>query len=231
MSVPVPHDDGPEIFVLPQGNIANRLIQYLGALRIVDRLGRGRIANVSVPEWALELPARHDPVPDEACYDINRTSDYDLDLIADGVASGRIRRIVIRDYLQSIDCLGDPSFGRARLPFAGRSYIDQPPGTIVINIRAAELLDGIEHYPLVPVEFYRDIVRRTGLEPIFMGQVDQGEYGARLRAEFPTPPSIRAAAGSTISPPCGPPAGSSSGSARSPGWPAGSRRRTKSSCR
>jgi hypothetical protein len=48
------------------------------------------------------------------------------------------------------------------------------------------VLPGSLLYPLTPVEFYVDIVRKTGLIPVFVGQTEPNLYLDRLRAQFPS---------------------------------------------
>ena len=40
-------------------------------------------------------------------------------------------------------------------------------------------------YPLTPVEFYAELVERTGLRPVFVGQTARNAYTLRLRERFP----------------------------------------------
>ena len=39
-----------------RGNLANKMIQYMGALTISKRIANCTIVNVSIPEWGLEIP-------------------------------------------------------------------------------------------------------------------------------------------------------------------------------
>ena len=53
-------------------------------------------------------------------------------------------------------------------------------------VRAGEIVDGaFGHYPLTPVAFYAELVERTGLRPVFMGQTEPNAYTDRLRQQFP----------------------------------------------
>lgn len=47
------------------------------------------------------------------------------------------------------------------------------------------MLDGILHYPLVPIGFYQDIVATTGLRPVIMGQIEPSFYCEELIDNFP----------------------------------------------
>ena len=50
----------------------------------------------------------------------------------------------------------------------------------------AEILAGVHPpYVLLPVEFYRDVIRETGLKPVFFGQLTPSPYLDSLRQAFP----------------------------------------------
>jgi hypothetical protein len=57
---------------------------------------------------------------------------------------------------------------------------------LLCNIRQGDILDG--HHPdyvLLPIDFYAELIGRTGLNPVFMGQLEPSPYLAALRARFP----------------------------------------------
>jgi hypothetical protein len=60
------------------------------------------------------------------------------------------------------------------------------PDELVIHIRAGDLL-GAPHpdYNLVPISYYRGLIERTGLRPVFVGQTRSSFYADALRASFP----------------------------------------------
>ena len=63
-----------------------------------------------------------------------------------------------------------------------------------VRCRAGDIVDGTYgDYPLTPVEFYAELIDRTGLRPVFMGQTTPNAYTDRLRERFrDAPSSIRA---------------------------------------
>jgi hypothetical protein len=52
-------------------------------------------------------------------------------------------------------------------------------------VRAGDIVDGTYgDSPLTPVEFYADLIDRTRLTPVFMGQTAPNAYTDRLRTRF-----------------------------------------------
>ncbi|WP_026784350.1 hypothetical protein [Pleomorphomonas koreensis] len=67
---------------------------------------------------------------------------------------------------------------------------DDAPGFdethIVINIRGQEILFGKSgDYGPISIEYYKHILRETGLKPVFMGQIFDDYYGNMIRSAFP----------------------------------------------
>jgi hypothetical protein len=57
---------------------------------------------------------------------------------------------------------------------------------LVINVRSGDIMRGIHvDYAPLPINYYRYLVYRTGLLPVFMGQIDESEYVQRLQKAFP----------------------------------------------
>ena len=60
------------------------------------------------------------------------------------------------------------------------------PRELLCNIRQGDILDA--HHPdyvLLPVEYYAELVERTGLAPVFAGQLEDSPYMEALRRRFP----------------------------------------------
>jgi hypothetical protein len=57
---------------------------------------------------------------------------------------------------------------------------------LVIHVRAGDILDAIhpDYFP-VPISYYRNLVERTGLRPVFTGQTRDSVYSDALRRSFP----------------------------------------------
>lgn len=175
------------LVVRHRGNLANKLLQYMGALTIASRIEGCEIVGVQVPEWGIDIP---DDTQDQLFLDNIDLWAWDpfrphLQELAElGNRSGSLR-IMMADHLQRMEfLLNRPSYEHLfpRRPPAGY----QPTADdLVINIRSAEILAGVPHYPLLPTAFFEDLIARTGLNPVFVGQLQPSDYLRQLRDRFP----------------------------------------------
>jgi hypothetical protein len=170
-----------------RGNLANKMVQYMGALTIANRIRDCTIVNVSIPEWGIEIPNdTQDQIffdnVDLWTWDAFRPHVEELCLVANRSQS---IRIMMADHLQRMEFLMHPESYQAIFPRSSHLPHQMTEKDLLINIRTAEILDGIPHYPLLPIAFYEDVVARTGLNPVFVGQLTPSEYVRQLRDRFP----------------------------------------------
>jgi F5/8 type C domain len=169
------------IDIRPIGNLGNRMLQYLAARKLQAACAGSRILRSHLPEWGLPDPqeaavgsaflVRPDmALPFQALVELTRVGTYDA--------------IVLADHMQRMDSLPDAAAAAAIFPPNGES-LRTGDDELLINVRAAETVSGVGHYPLVPVEFYWKIIQQTGLRPFFMGQIGQNAYCEKLKAWFP----------------------------------------------
>ena len=177
----------PEIEISPIGNLANRMIQYLAAVKLARRLGGARISGVSLPEWGLVAPAGPRPAAPDSVYEVNSWQLLDVSAIA-ALIGGPVQRIVLKAVLQRMEFFDSLDVCRAvfRPPDRGDEPKRLPrPDELVVSVRAAEILDGVRHYPLVPIGFMREILALSGLRPVFIGQLEPSFYCEALYDAFP----------------------------------------------
>lgn len=175
--------DGPVFHVEPQGELGNRMIQYMAALKFRHLLPGTQISNVSLPEWGIHHPPIESPGPVET---IGTVHHIDLSSLAARARAGHIRRIECAAWGQRLENFLGPEHYRSvfRSPAPGSPSFDHR--YLVCPIRGGDNLIGSWFYPLTPVEFYADIVAQTGLTPVFLGQIESNLYTDRLRARFPS---------------------------------------------
>ncbi len=178
----------PVIRVRPIGNLANRMLQFMAARRLADLVPGAVVTGVHLPEWGWDSPASDHAGASEGTAVIERSEQFDLLKLSDGLNSEEYKEVLILDFLQDIRFYREPASYRALFQPLERDTVDLPTFSdqeLVINIRGGEVLAGIEHYPIVPVAFYQDIVEQTGLRPVLMGQLDRSPYLDRLLQAFP----------------------------------------------
>ncbi len=175
------------IVIRHRGNLANKTLQYMGALTLANRIKDCTIVNVSIPEWGIEIP---DDTQNELFFDNVDLWTWDPfrphveELCAMANESQSIR-IMMGDHLLRMEFLMQPQFYNHIFPKGPLLSHEVTEKDLVINIRTAEILDGVSHYPLIPIAFYEDVVARMGLNPVFVGQLNQSEYVQQLRQRFP----------------------------------------------
>jgi hypothetical protein len=170
-----------------RGNLANKMLQYMGALTLARRIKDCAIVNVSIPEWGIEIPddTQHQQFFDNLdlwTWDAFRPHVQEICTIANKSPS---IRIMMADHLQRMEFLGSPEFYNGIFPKNSHLYHKVTDNELLINIRAGEILGGVPHYPLVPIAFYEEVVEKTGLSPMFIGQLESSEYVAELKRRFP----------------------------------------------
>ncbi len=171
------------IRVSPMGNMGNRMIQYMAALALAERVPGARVMQIHLPEWGIQI------APFEG--DIARTEivtepRLDLEGLAGALNDGSLDCVDIRTYCQHIDNFLDPDFYRHLFP---PSPLPEAPGghdELVCNVRQGDILDA--HHPdyvLIPPDFYSELIHCTGLRPVFCGQLEASPYLETIKKRFP----------------------------------------------
>lgn len=173
----------PVFHLEPMGRLANRMIAYMVALKFADMVRGCRISNISLPAWGIDHPCIESagPVAVE-----QREQHIDLTMLADRMWAREITRVEWCGFGQRMENF----LPRQRYRQIFVSPFSEPmgygPEFLVCPVRAEDILDGPHpDYVLTPVEFYRDIVRMTGLKPVFIGQTQPNRYMDRIRQAFP----------------------------------------------
>ena len=164
----------PIIEIRQAGRLANRMIQYLGARRLQEVCPGAQISDFQLAEWGVSHP-KITAAPDVPVYVLEENRPLEFSALEALAKSGEYEKIVIADHMQRLDSLPSRAqSSRIFPPACGR--IEPSDDELLINVRAAEIVNGIGHYPLVPVEFYDRLVHETRLSPLFMGKIDDSAY-------------------------------------------------------
>jgi hypothetical protein len=176
-------DDGPVVHISQMGNLGNQMIQYMVARAVADYAGPARLSAVGLEEFGVHHPAIEGDFP---ATEIVTTDRIEVDRLAAALASGRLQRVDIRTYGQRIENFLPAQAYRPAFTDAWADVTATGPDELLCNLRQGDILDG--HHPdyvLLPIEFYAELVARTALRPVFMGQIEASPYVAALRARFP----------------------------------------------
>lgn len=173
------------IEIVPMGNVGNRMIQVMAAITLQRHLQHAQLKNVLLPEWGITSIESNEAVSSAETICIRSADHFKIDEIVAFANAGKIKKIIIWHYLQQMRFFLDKSVYQEIFVSPN---IELPPisnDEILINIRGGEVFDGVTFYPLIPANFYRDIIKQTGLKPVFMGQLTDNVYCNQLRSSFP----------------------------------------------
>ncbi len=176
------------ISITPMGGLGNRMIEHMAALALGHALGGAITYNSFLPEWGSNFDqALHDQLlQDQAgtfvVRDIHTSSVPET--IAAIRASGKTA-IVLDGFFQRINLFRTADIYKNIFPIDCIEICNFRDDELVINVRAAELRNGIDWYPLVPVNFYKELVALTGLKPVFLGQLEDCRYLREIQAAIP----------------------------------------------
>lgn len=168
------------------GNLGNKMLQYLAALSLRERLPGFELSNVRIGEWQIDLP----PIPQQTWhhrlrYTSNRSAVLDVDAVAAHVARRGTDRVELNFYSSQVGNLPPVEAARAHFPLLTQAE-GYGADVLLINVRAGEILQAVHpEYTVLPVSFYRQLVAESGLRPVFLGQLDDSRYVRSLREAFP----------------------------------------------
>ena len=167
------------------GGFANRMIQYMVVRRIAVEAGDCLISNAVLPEWGIDHPALPGgPGPEikipETTHRVNVAE------MARMLSTGEKMRVNFKTYAQWFPNFPDLELCRSMFPANERGYPGYGSEYLVCNVRGGEILDARHRqYVLLPIEFYAELVRTTGLKLVFMGQIEANAYCRALKERFP----------------------------------------------
>lgn len=176
------------IHIHPMGNTANRALQYLVANKMKETTPDINIENVYLPEWGIDTRCERKSVSRSCSLGWNR---YWIDV--NGFADCLKRRVISTLFLDAfcfnIDHLPKRETSREILRnLAVGNEVIKGFGLdeIVFNIRGGEVLEKVQKdYIVLPKEYYQLIINKSGLKPVFFGQIGDNPYSQYLKDAFP----------------------------------------------
>lgn len=164
-------------------NFGNKIMQYLAACKIKDQISQSIISEISIPEINIDF-SKIKYSPTKYKYKIEE-DDFDILQIID--ASNRLggTEFIMEGFFQNIDYFPNKKESRKLLNIKEDLKSNFTEKDLVINIRCGDISSGVEWYPMIPVSFYKKLIEITGLQPVFLGQLDNPTYVKLLKAEFP----------------------------------------------
>jgi hypothetical protein len=180
----VPPRQGPPVWqVRSLGNLGNRMIECMVARAVQARVPGSVLAGVELDEWGLSTEREAPGWADDVVLDARG---LDVEAMAALLRRPGTRKIAHRGYGQRVPCFPPLETCREMFRPVTDNVTVYDERYLVINVRGGDIVDGhVPFYVLIPPNFYRDLIARARLIPVFMGQLDPNPYTALLRAAFP----------------------------------------------
>ena len=168
----------------PAGNLANRMIQYMVALSVADKVVGAELSGVDFPDWNIALPTLPSDTRPILRFDGQQV---DVNGVAARLSSGSYGRAVFSGWGQHLSNFLARDRYQQLFTAAPEIGTVLRPDELLISIWGGEILRAPHpSYVLIPVLFYIKIVAETGLTPVFVGQLTPGAYLDELKAAFPS---------------------------------------------
>lgn len=160
------------------------MLQLMLAIELRNRTSPDvEIVGYHLPEWGLSAPPSAPPGERPLFIDGHR---FDLDKIACALRLGLVDDVIIRGWGMRLE------YHSAPLPYAKLFQAKDAPfhpvddDELIIHIRGEDILTGQhrKYFPL-PLSYYEYLIQKTGLAPVFMGQLDDNFYTDLIRKRFP----------------------------------------------
>jgi hypothetical protein len=161
------------------------MFQYMMAVALQERVPSAAVVGARMPVWGLDGRDLDEPRPNRLYVGFRRNRiplDAILELVAhepciDLLVEGVNLRLEYWHHLRERFC---------ELFAAHAGVRGGGPHELVINVRAADILDGVHsHYIPTPIGLHAELIDRLRLEPVFVGQLAPSAYSDALRSRFP----------------------------------------------
>ncbi|HOU20925.1 MAG TPA: hypothetical protein PKX16_01745 [Kiritimatiellia bacterium] len=171
------------IRITPIGRMANQMIQFMNARRLQQLVPDSIIHGHDLPLWGLSAPT-----PEHLKGAAPRLSGILMDIhhAARLMNAGRTDAVHLTWLSVKMDSLVSLEEARSLFVPENDSIRGYGETDLVIHIRGEDMLE-LKHpdYVRLPISFYVEIVRKTGLRPVFLGQLEHGRYLDALVQAFP----------------------------------------------
>ena len=176
---------GPVLHMASPTPYANLMIRHMVGTKLADFLPGLTVSNIDLPYWNIQLPTLPPRHGDRVCA-LTAEQHVPFEHLKYLREAGMMTRIEWHGYGQRLENFPARVVCRDLFRADRRIGVDLPDDSLLCPIRAGEILDAIHPgYTIVPVEFYEEIVERTGLTPVFMGQLADNDFVRKLRSRFP----------------------------------------------
>lgn len=175
----------PAITVENPGYLGNKLLRFMAVHAAAEHVGNCTISNFDFPEWGKRFP-KVDYRRFRKTILVDHVEQFNFGVLRALSRQDPSLHIVVRHYLARQELFLNREVYNEIFPINSQDVPVFGDDHLVVNIRTGDILTGYCHwYPLIPIAFYQDLVRQTGLSPVFVGQLDDCRYVSELMKVFP----------------------------------------------
>lgn len=170
---------------VPQANIGNLVFRLMAAKKIRDQLEQSEMFGFSIPEFGIDYnrgraPNFQNPIITGHKHQI------DINSIIYRLKTGANDGLVFDCYVQRLEYFFESRSKFQSMLSSKETGYPTESDDLVINVRSGEIIDGLHpDYMPVPIFYYVNLLRETGLSPVFVGQLERNWYTDALRSNFP----------------------------------------------
>jgi hypothetical protein len=180
----------PVVHINMLGNMGNRMMQFMTAHAIASRVPGCQISNLRIPEFDLfyrEIPHQGEyKISIEPHQEKFSAGLVNIPDISSLLRIGELKRLELSGYCQNVGNFSDQKLYQSIFLSPISDAVGFGVDDLVINIRMGDIVNGHhKDYIVLPVDFYLEVVKATGLRPVFLGQLEDNAYLRDLRAAFP----------------------------------------------
>lgn len=172
----------PLIIVNQKGRFANQVFQAMLAFEIASRVPDADIYGIDIKEINLNFP-KHENIQGLNLIHLARHT-FNLDFASYLIRNNIFDGIQIDGYGMDLSHFVNLDLYKNKFSFSGNptKISDEE---VLISIRAGDILSGWhpKYFPL-QFDFYEKIIQEIGLNPVFVGEMQDNEYIKALKNKF-----------------------------------------------
>lgn len=173
-----------ELSVRTEGRTANGMLQLLAVDVLLEGQEDWTVYGYNVPEFGLEgskPPRGHRGWPKMNLFR------YDVAWLRARIADGTFSRLRLARVVVDYNLLPDRAKANARFDLDSKPFHPTTKEDLVIHIRLGDIMTPGTHvgYGPLPIAWYKDIIEKTGLRPVFVGELGSDPYSDAIRRAFP----------------------------------------------
>jgi hypothetical protein len=173
------------IIVKPVAGMANRMFQLMVAHELQRRVGQDiAIYGYDVKEWGLTAPLPD--LPKSARLLTIFGNNFNLDEYALALRLGVVDAVVVQGWGMRLSYFDGPERNAALFSAPDTPFYRGADDELVIHVRGGDAITTpfAQYYPMA-ISYYREVIASSGLKPVFVGQLHEGDYAQLVRDAFP----------------------------------------------